>query len=71
MAYKYLQVGIEREGEDKKINTDIIRGSFSPYLAINSGAIGPAKIVNIYAPGYVESNLSDYIDIRMNDNSVY
>lgn len=71
MAYKYLQVGVEREGEDKKINTDIIRGSFSPYLAINSGAIGPAKIVNIYAPGYVESNLSDYIDIRMNDNSVY
>jgi hypothetical protein len=42
---------------NKKINTDIIRGSFGPYLAISSDTLGPAKIVNIYAPGYTESNL--------------
>lgn len=55
----------------QKINTDIVRGSFSSYLAVNNNIIGPAKIVNIYIPGYDSTNLDEYINIRMNDNSVY
>lgn len=73
-AWRYLPVGesIENlESDAKKINTDIIRGSFGPYLAFTNNTIGPAKIVNIYTPGYDETQLQDYIEIRMNDNSVY
>lgn len=73
-AWRYSCVGTDtkdEESEAKKINTDIIRGSYGPYLAFLNKAIGPAKIVNIYAPGYDETQLQDYIEIRMNDNSVY
>ena len=73
-AWRYLYIGNDMSQDDseaKKINTDIIRGSYSPYLAFLNNSIGPAKIVNIYAPGYDETQLQDYIEIRMNDNSVY
>ena len=61
----------DEEDDAKKINTDIVRGSYSPYLAFLNSTIGPARIVNIYAPGYDETQLQDYIEIRMNDSSVY
>jgi hypothetical protein len=38
---------------------------------MTNNIIGPAKIVNIYIPGYDSTNMSEYIDIRMNDTSVY
>jgi hypothetical protein len=59
-AFRFLTVGENMEGEEsdaKKINTDIIRGSFSPYLSFINKTIGPARIVNIYAPGYDETEL--------------
>ena len=55
----------------QKINTDIVRGSFGPYLGTTNNIIGPAKIVNIFIPGYDSTNMDEYIGIRMNDNSVY
>lgn len=70
-SYKCLQVATEREGDDKKINSDIIRGSFGPYLGFTNNTIGPAKIVNIYIPGYSDLQLSTYMDIRMQDSSTY
>lgn len=58
---------------NKKINSDIIRGSFGPYLAFNDteNKIAPAKTVNIYIPDYSESNLENYIKIRMQDETPY
>ena len=73
-AWRYSSIGDniqDLELDAKKINTDIIRGSYSPYLAFLNNTIGPARIVNIYTPGYDETELQNYIEIRMNDSSVY
>lgn len=74
-AWRYRCVGQEitevAESSQQKINTDIIRGSFGPYLGFINNSIGPAKIVNIYVPGYSPSNIQEYIQIRMSDNSIY
>ena len=58
---------------NKQINTDIIRGSFGPYLAFNDieNKFSPAETVNIYIPDYSLANLEDYITIRMQDSSVF
>jgi hypothetical protein len=58
---------------NKKINTDIVRGSFGAYLGIASDAnnFSPAETVNIYIPNYSLANLLDYVKIRMDDNSPY
>ena len=74
-AWRYKCVGEEvttiSNSEQQKINSDIIRGSFGPYLAFNNNSIGPARIVNIYIPGYDFANMKEYIDIRMTDSSTY
>ena len=62
---------IDTKDNYKKINSDIIRGNFSPYLACTNTKIGPATTVNIYIPGYDPTNMEEYVGIRMNDNSVY
>jgi hypothetical protein len=57
----------------KKINSDIIRGSFGSYLAFNNktNLFGPATTVNIYVPNYSESNIDNYYSVRMQDSSPY
>jgi hypothetical protein len=52
---------------NKRINTDIIRGSFGPYLAFNdeNNKFSPAETVNIYIPEYNLSNMTKYFQIRM------
>jgi hypothetical protein len=52
---------------NKKINTDIVRGSFGPYLAFNDKAnkFSPAETVNIYIPEYSLANIEKYFSIRM------
>lgn len=58
---------------NKRINSDIVRGSFGAYLGIASDAnnFSPAETVNIYIPNYSLANLLDYVKIRMDDNSTY
>ncbi len=59
--------------KDEKLNaySDIVRGNFSPYVAM-VGFSGPAATtLNIKIPGYKESNLREYIQIRMDDSSEY
>ena len=73
-AWRYEFIGEEiiDDVENKKINSDIVRGAYGPYLAfLNNDIIGPAQIVNIYIPGYSENNMTEYVDIRMHDNSPY
>ena len=58
---------------NKKINTDIIRGSFGPYLAFNDkgSRFQPAETVNIYIPEYSTANMEEYFYLRMVDNSTF
>ena len=58
---------------NKKINTDIIRGSFGPYLAFNDkgSRFQPAETVNIYIPEYSTANMEEYFYLRMVDNSMF
>lgn len=57
----------------KKINSDIIRGIYCPYLAFTNpnNIIGPAQTVNIYIPEYSTNKIATYFQIRMQDNSQY
>lgn len=71
-GWKYLQVGTEYDTpEDIKINSDIIRGSFSPYLAMSNYPDRPAETVNIMIPGYNGANIEEYIQLRIHDKSAY
>jgi len=58
---------------NKKINTDIIRGSFGAYLAFNdtNNSFQPAETVNIYIPEYSTSNMQNYFYLRMIDSSSF
>lgn len=58
---------------NKKINGDIIRGSFGPYLAFDDpdNKFSPAETVNIFIPHYSPANLDSYINTRMHDDSIY
>lgn len=58
---------------NKKINTDIIRGSFGPYLAFNDkgSRFQPAETVNIYIPEYSTANMEEYFYLRMVDSSIF
>lgn len=70
-AFRYEQVGEEYKDDDKKINSDIIRGSFGPYVAMVGYPQRPCDTVNIMIPGYSDSNTEEYISIRMDDNSSF
>lgn len=74
-AHKYEFIGdsYENDNQNKKICSDIIRGSFGPYLAIDdiNDKFSPAETVNIYIPNYSETDMLQYVKIRMDDNSVY
>lgn len=58
---------------NKKINTDIIRGNFGPYLAFNNDGnrFQPAETVNIYIPEYSTANMEEYFYLRMVDSSIF
>ena len=71
-AWRYLQVGSKyTASEDIKTNSDIVRGTFSPYLAVSGYPQKPAETVNIMIPGYNGANLEEYIQLRIHDKSEY
>lgn len=70
---KKSQTEDEETLSNKQINTDIIRGSFGPYLAFNDtqNKFSPAETVNIFIPDYSISNMMEYFNIRYQDNSPF
>ena len=62
---------VNQELSDKEINSDIVRGSYGPYLAMTgyTGKVGAT--LNIMIPGYSSTQLETYINIRMQDSSPY
>lgn len=74
-AYKYEFIGnsYEQDNQNKKICSDIVRGNFGPYLAIDdmNDRFSPAETVNIYIPNYSKADMLQYVKMRMDDNSVF
>ena len=54
----------------ESLATNLLRGSYGPYLGL-SGIFNYGNLLNIKIPGYSESLLSDYFNIRYNDKSGY
>lgn len=81
--WKFEYVGLEYLNAPKKknekdseinnmqINSDIIRGSFGPYLGVADDLYNTTQVVNIYTSGYSKSMLDKYLIIRAEDNSPF
>ncbi len=69
-AYQFRY--IEANNRSKSDAYNLVRGIYSPYLGIVSrGNISYNSIINIYIPGYSESQMSNYFAIRYDDNTAY
>lgn len=69
-AYQFRY--IETNNRSKSDAYNLVRGIYSPYLGIVSkGNISYNSIINIYIPGYSESQMSNYFAIRYDDNTAY
>ena len=69
-AYQFRY--IEANNRSKSDAYNLVRGIYSPYLGIVSrGNISYNSIINIYIPGYSESQMTNYFAIRYDDNTAY
>lgn len=69
-AYQFRY--IETNNRSKSDAYNLVRGIYSPYLGIVSkGNISYNSIINIYIPGYSESQMTNYFAIRYDDNTAY
>ena len=69
-AYQFRY--IEANNRSKSDAYNLVRGIYSPYLGIISkGNISYNSIINIYIPGYSESQMNNYFAIRYDDNTAY
>lgn len=69
-AYQFRY--IETNNRSKSDACNLVRGIYSPYLGIVSrGNISYNSLINIYIPGYSESQMSNYFAIRYDDNTAY
>lgn len=64
---KFEFIGRENKKNDA---TNLVRGSFGPFLGMDKCPFY-SSIINIYIPGYHQSNLSTFFTIRYNDKSEY
>ena len=60
---------LESENKDSN-NKRLLRGSYGPFLGIK-GCTFQSSLINIYIPGYNNSNISDYFLIRYNDKTPF
>ena len=71
-AYKYEYIGKEYEDtEDRKANSDIIRGNYGSYVGMTGYKGHACDQVNIMIPGYKENDLFNYIQLRAQDTSAF
>lgn len=66
-AFRYEYIGYEKIS--KKAD-NLLRGSYGPYLGI-TGYNQVKSLINIKIPGYSESNLQEYFEIRFHDKSQF
>ena len=71
-AYQYEFQGTEYEDSDnKKANSDIVRGNFGSYVGMEGYKGHACDLINIMIPGYRENNLFEYIQLRAQDTSAF
>lgn len=59
--------------DNRKINSDIVRGSYGPFLGFydKDNTFGSAETVNIYTAGYDDSKLEQYVYQRCCDANTF
>ena len=62
---------IKKQISEKEINSDIVRGSYGPYIGMIDYPGQSAETVSIMIPGYSDTLFNEYIKIRMNDVDPY
>lgn len=62
---------VKEEIAQKEVNSDIVRGSFGPYIGMIDYPGQSAETVSIMIPGYSDTLFNEYVKIRMNDVDPY
>ena len=71
-AHQYeFQGNNYEDSENKKANSDIIRGNFGSFIGMQGYRGHACDQVNIMSPGYKENNLFNYIQLRAQDTSAF
>lgn len=71
-AYQYEFQGVEyTDTENKKANSDIVRGNYGSFVGMNGYTGHATDQVNIMIPGYRENNLFEYVQLRAQDTSAF
>ena len=71
-AYKYEFQGVAYEDtENKKANSDIVRGNYGSFVGMNGYKGHATDQVDIMIPGYRENNLFEYLQLRAQDTSAF
>lgn len=71
-AYKYEFQGVEyKDSENKKDNSDLIRGNYGSYVGMRGYTGHATDQVNIMIPGYRDNNIFQYIQLRAQDTSAF
>jgi hypothetical protein len=71
-AHQYEFQGMAYEDtENKKANSDIIRGNFGSYVGIKDYSGHACDQIDIMIPGYRENNLFEYVQLRVQDTSAF
>ena len=71
-AHQYEFSGMSYEdAENKKANSDIIRGNFGSFVGMKGYRGHACDQVNIMIPGYRENNLFEYVQLRAQDTSAF
>ena len=71
-AFQYEFQGVAYDdSENKKANSDIIRGNFGSFVGMKGYRGHACDQVNIMIPGYRENNLFEYVQLRVQDTSAF
>ena len=71
-AHQYEFIGSAYEdSENKKANSDVIRGNFGSFVGMKGYRGHACDQVNIMIPGYRENNLFEYVQLRAQDTSAF
>lgn len=62
---------VKEQIKEKEINSDIVRGSYGPYIGMINYPGQSAETVSIMIPGYSDTLFNEYVKIRMNDVDPY
>lgn len=62
---------VKNQIKQKEVNSDIVRGSYGPYIGMIDYPGQSAETVSIMIPGYSDTLFNEYVKIRMNDVDPY